>query len=62
MEILLTSLPRTYRTSTDKVFLKSMFLKMFFPHNSDVFGGLASEMAYASVVKQGITKKAFKFL
>lgn len=41
-----------------------MFLEMFFPHSNDVLGGLVSkmEMAYASLLTEGIAKKAFKYL
>lgn len=39
-----------------------MFLKMFFPHDSDVLGELVSKRAYASLLKEDITKKAFKYL
>ena len=35
---------------------------MFFPHNSDVLGGLVSKMAYASHLKEDIAKKAFEYL
>lgn len=34
---------------------------MFLPSNSDVPGGLISKMAYASLLKEGITKKALKY-
>lgn len=39
-----------------------MFLKIFSPHDSDVLGELVSKMAYASLLKEDITKKAFKYL
>lgn len=39
-----------------------MFLKTFLPHNSDVPGGLVFKMAYASLLKEDITKKAIKHL
>lgn len=48
--------------STDEIFLKLMFLKMFLPDNSDVLEGLVSKTTYASLLREGTTKEAFKYL
>lgn len=57
----LICLPGTDSTSTDKIFLNSVFFKMFCSSNRDVPGGLVSKEVYVSPLKEGITKKALKY-